>query len=92
MKPKIPEGVSRWEVVGISAYPIVEAVLSFDLPEKLGWSTEQFFSFLAALMTVFAIIRAMRDNTKAKVEAVRAEIAEPVPKAAETFPEAPTED
>ena len=92
MKPKVLEGVSRWEVVGISAYPIVEAVLAFDLPEKLGWSTEQFFSFLAALMTVFAIVRAMRDNTIAKVESAKAEAATPAPKASETFPETPTED
>lgn len=63
---KMPEGISKWEIAGVSAWPIVEAMISMELPAKLGWTSEQFFSVLAGLMTAMAIARALADSRKAK--------------------------
>jgi len=63
---KMPQGVSSWEIAGISAFPLVEAMLSLDIPAKLGWSPEQFFSVLAGLMTLMAMGRALQSNRTAK--------------------------
>lgn len=62
----MPEGVSKWEIGGVSALPIVQAALAMDLPSLMSMTTEQFFSVLAGLVTLAAIVRAMADNRKAK--------------------------
>jgi hypothetical protein len=65
-KIKLPEGVSGWEVGGISAFPIVQAMLDMQIPAVLGMSVEQFFSVLAGLLTLAAILRAIMANRAAK--------------------------
>jgi hypothetical protein len=64
-KPSLPANVSRWELAGVSALPIVEVIFSLDLHTALGLSAEQMISVLAALMTALAIARAVIDARKA---------------------------
>ncbi len=56
-----PKQISKWEIAGVSALPLVEAMFALELPARLGLSAEQFVSVLAGLMTVLAIARALRD-------------------------------
>lgn len=69
MKAKLPENVSRWEILGVSAAPIVLAIFELELPEALGLTHDQTISILAALMTVAAIMRAGLDARAGRGEA-----------------------
>lgn len=53
-----PKNVSKWELLGIPAYPIVEAMFAVELPSKLGMTPEAFVSLLAGLLTLAAMVRA----------------------------------
>lgn len=60
-----PKQISKWEIAGVSAYPLVEAMFALELPARLGLTTEAFVSVLAGLMTLLAIVRAARDAKQA---------------------------
>lgn len=57
--------MNKWEIGGISAAPIIEAIMALELHSKVGMSTEQFIHVIVALFTLAAIVRALMDK-KAK--------------------------
>lgn len=58
--------VSKWEIAGVSALPLVEMIFALELHAKLGLSAEQMISVLAAVMTGLAIARAALDARRGK--------------------------
>ena len=62
---KLPANVSKWEIAGVSALPLVEVIFALDLHTTAGLSAEQMITILAGLMSVLAIVRAVRDAKKA---------------------------
>ena len=61
---KLPANVSKWEIAGVSALPLVEVIFALDLHTTAGLSAEQMITILAGLMSVLAILRAVRDAKK----------------------------
>lgn len=58
--------VSKWEIAGVSALPLVEMIFALELHTQLGLSAEQMVSILAAAMTALAIARAAMDARRGK--------------------------
>lgn len=56
--------VSKWEIAGVSAYPIVTALFALNIPAKLGLTSEAFLEVLAGLLTLAAVVRAIVDSRK----------------------------
>lgn len=56
--------MQRWEIAGISAWPVVEALLALNIHGTLGISEAAFLKACIGMMTVAAIARAMLDARK----------------------------
>jgi hypothetical protein len=56
--------MQRWEIAGISAWPVVEALLALNIHGQLGITEVAFLKACIGLMTVAAIARAVLDAKK----------------------------
>lgn len=61
--------MQKWEIAGISAAPILEALLALDLHTKMGLSEGQVIHVMVALFTMVAIARALMDKRKVAASA-----------------------
>jgi predicted membrane-bound mannosyltransferase len=56
--------MQRWEIAGISAWPVVEALLALNIHGAIGITEVAFLKACIGAMTVAAIIRAALDSRK----------------------------